>query len=262
MKQYKQLLADIIHKGKDRSDRTGVGTRSVFGRMLKFDLTQGFPAVTVKKLYFKSVAAELAGFLEATQSSKRMEELGTKIWTPNAQAWSGGDNMGRIYGVQWRKWDNQIDQLNQVVESIKREPNSRRHLVTAWNPSDLNDMCLPPCHYSFQFYVDGYYLNCLFNMRSVDVFLGLPFDIASYALLTELVAQDTNLVPGEMTVMLGDTHIYLNHFDQVLEVLERDPRPLPLLELDQEAGINNFHPNMARLAEYDPHPAVQAPLNV
>jgi thymidylate synthase len=170
--------------------------------------------------------------------------------------------MGRIYGIQWRKWDNQIDQLNQVVESIKREPNSRRHLVTAWNPSDLNDMCLPPCHYSFQFYVDGYYLNCLFNMRSVDVFLGLPFDIASYALLTELVAQDTNLVPGEMTVMLGDTHIYLNHFDQVLEVLKRDPRPLPLLELDQEAGINNFHPSMARLAEYDPHPAVQAPLNV
>lgn len=271
MKNYQALITKILDYGDERMDRTGVGTKALFGTQLKFYLQDGFPATTIKQLMFKTVAAELAGFLEATESAQRMEELGAKIWHANARAWYKSDNtnsrnihdLGRIYGVQWRKWNNTIDQLGDVVRRITDNPSDRRLIVTAWNPSEQDKMCLPPCHTHFQFFVrQGIYLDCLFYMRSVDVFLGLPFDIASYALLTHIVANQTGLVPGILTASMGDTHIYNNHVDQCELIVSRTPHVPPVLELDRNATIDNFYPNMAKLVGYKHEGRVEAPMAV
>ncbi len=276
---YHMLLQDILNNGEKREDRTGIGTLAVFGKTLTIDLTQGFPAITTKKLFFKSVAAELAGFLEGTESAARMRELGTSIWDANANAeyWQenkncrGLDDMGRVYGVQWRNWQytnrlnkqHSIDQLREVVQRLIGNPTDRRLIVTAWNPGDLSKMCLPPCHIFFQFFVrNSQYLDCQWYIRSVDSFLGMPFDIASYALLMHIVAQQVDLVPGKMTMVTGDTHIYLNHLKQVKEMLQREPYLPPILHLSDEATIDNFHPSMAKLVNYEHHPEIKASMAV
>lgn len=279
MKQYLDLVERVLYYGRSAKDRTGVGTIRLFGEVLRFDLQSGFPAVTCKELKFKSVAAELAGFLKGHQYAFQMEEEGTKIWNANAEAFyqsgkspsSDPAYLGPIYGAQWRNWqpnlndeDPPIDQLRLVVDEIKSNPTSRRLLVTAWNPGELHLMCLPPCHTQFQFFVDTYCgeLSCKFDMRSVDVFLGMPFDIASYALLTHIVANETGLRVGELIGTFGDTHIYKNHLEQVRLMLMREPLPLPQLSLDESATIDNFNASMATLQDYEHHPAIPAPMAV
>ncbi len=272
MHSYQSLLRDVLTYGERKTNRTGVDTIAIFGCALVCDLTEGFPAVTTKKLFFKSVAAELAGFLEGTESAARMRELGTAIWTANANAefWQdnelcrGPDDMGPVYGSQWRNFGRMsIDQLGDVVQRLINDPNDRRLVVTAWNPMDTPQMCLPPCHTFFQFYVrNKQFLDCQFYMRSVDSFLGMPFDIASYALLTHIVAQQVDLVPGMLSMCGGDTHIYTNHRDQVNLLLSRDPLPLPQLDLWEGATIDNFHPDMAKLVGYKPHPYISAKMAV
>lgn len=270
MKSYNALLQKILKHGDERMDRTGVGTKALFGEKLVFDTTVGFPAVTTKKLFFKSVAAELAGFLEGTESAARMRELGTKIWDANANAdwWqlkvADPDYMGKVYGSQWRNFGGSgIDQLRDVVDRIKSDPTDRRLVVTAWNPADLDDMCLPPCHIFFQFFVrEEHYLDIQWYIRSVDSFLGMPFDIASYALLQHIVAQEAGLFPGYNTMISGDTHIYNNHVDQVVEQIGRKPFPLPELALHPEATIDNFEPGMVELIGYQSHESIKAEMAV
>lgn len=271
MKQYLDLLTYVLHNGKVREDRTNTGTLSVFGQQLSFNLGDGFPAVTTKKLQFNSVAAELAGFLEGTQSAARMRELGTTIWDANANAskWQenpnccGLDDMGPIYGAQWRNWGNRIDQLSEIVQRLQENPVDRRLVVSAWNPGELDSMCLPPCHIMFQFYVrEKMFLDCVYYIRSVDMFLGCPFDIASYALLTHIVAQQVDLAPGHLTQFSGDTHIYLNHVTAVKEQLSRSPGHLPTLNLWDGATIDNFTPDMARLDNYEHAAAIAAKMAV
>lgn len=260
MIEYQKLLIDVMYRGTATASRAG-DTISSFGHQMKFDLSN-FPAVTIKKLYFNSVAAELAGFLRAETDASKM---GSKIWEKDAERWSGGTDMGRVYGSQWRQWkgpQGRIDQLRQVVETIKWNPNNRRLLVTAWNPGETHLMCLPPCHYAFQFYVIHGTLSCLFVQRSVDMVLGLPFDIASYALLTHIIANECNLAVGELTAQLGNCHVYVNHTEAVDELLSRVPMCPPHLKLDPEATIDNFRPKMAVLQDYIYHPPVAAPLNV
>lgn len=258
MRNYLDLMERVVATGDRRMDRTGVGTYALFGEKLSFDLALGFPAVTSKKLYFGSVKAELAGFLEGTTSAARMRELGTMIWNANAN----GDNLGKIYGYQWRNWEGYLDQLQHVVNAIKRDPTSRRLLVTAWNPSELKEMCLPPCHTHFQFFVRKGHLDCIFYMRSVDTFLGMPFDIVSYALLTHIIAQETELSPGILTGFFADCHVYLNHVDQVNLQLGRPVFKLPKLILHKDATINNFKPEMANLEDYFSHGPILAPMAV
>jgi len=251
-------------------DRTGVGTRAIFGNMLKFDLSRGFPILTTKKVPFKVVAAELAGFLEGTDNGLRMKELGASIWDANAVAWYESPksqsqhihDLGRIYGVQWRDWDHRIDQLREVVDRIITDPSDRRLIVTAWNPGELDLMCLPPCHTHFQFFVEGDKLDLIFYMRSVDTFLGMPFDISSYALLLHIVANETNLKPNILTGCFADTHIYNNHLEQCATLIGRDPYPLPELKLSEEATIDNFHPDMCSLINYQHHDAIKAEMAV
>jgi len=270
MKNYQYLIQNILHQGDLRMDRTGVGTTALFGTMLQFPLQVGFPILTTKKVPFKVVAAELAGFLEGTENSLRMKELGAKIWDANAIAWYESSksrshhihDLGRIYGVQWRNWDHKIDQLREVVDRIKSNPSDRRLIVTAWNPSELDEMCLPPCHTHFQFFVRKGSLDCIFYMRSVDIFLGMPFDIASYALLVHIICNEVNLKPGILTGMFADTHIYNNHLDQCTTLLDRTPKKLPQLVLDYKATIDNFHPDMCSLEDYSPHPAIPAAMAV
>jgi len=272
MIEYLDLLKYVMMNGEQREDRTGTGTLACFGQTLKFNLTTGFPAVTTKKLMFKSVAAELAGFLEGTESAVRMRELGTNIWNANANAkhWQeksecrGPDDMGPVYGSQWLNFGgSNVNQLREVVYRLISNPTDRRLVVSAWNPADLHKMCLPPCHIFFQFFVrQDSYLDIQWYTRSVDLFLGMPFDIASYALLTHIVAQQVDLIPGMMTVVTGDTHIYLNHLEQVIEILDREPKQLPLLDLWYNATIDNFHPDMAKLNNYNPHPAIHAEMSV
>ena len=258
-----------MRNGSIRTDRTGVGTCGVFGRELRFDLTEGFPAVTTKKLFFKSVVAELAGFLEGTESAIRMRELGTKIWDANANAESwqnnpecqGPDDMGRIYGSLWRNYHG-VDQLHSIVDTLCRNPTDRRMVVSAWDPSERRQ-CLPPCHIFWQVYVrDDNYLDLLFYMRSVDLFLGLPFDISSYGVLQHIIAQQVDLVPGELIVQMGDAHIYRNHFDQVDEQCSREPLPLPKLDLWDGSTIDNFHPDHVRLVDYQHLEEIKAPMAV
>jgi thymidylate synthase len=268
MKQWHDLMTRIINEGEIRHTRRGE-TLAVFGTFIEFPLYETFPAVTTKKLYFNSVAAELAGFLRAEDDAQKM---GSKIWEADAQRWHKQDpensfheyDMGRVYGVQWRQWDHWIDQLADVVNGLQEKPYERYHLVTAWNPSDRHFMCLEPCHYAFQFFRHGAeleYLSCIFHMRSVDVFLGLPFDIASYALLTSIVANQLGLIPYRLKASLGDTHLYLNHMAMVRIALAREPLPEPRLLLDPKATIDNFTPGMATLVEYDHWPALLVELN-
>ncbi len=274
MEQYLNLLDKILKEGIDRSDRTGVGTRSIFGCQMRFKISDGFPAVTTKKLAFNVVKAELLWFLKGSDDVNELKRMGAHIWDANAQApyWVKkarfpGD-VGRIYGVQWRKWqtfysDIPFDQVKYVIEQIKKDPYSRRHLITAWNPEDLDKMALPPCHVLSQFYVANGKLSLLMYQRSCDMFLGVPFNIASYSLLLCMVAQVTNLEPYEFIHILGDAHIYHNHFQQVKEQLKRKPYPLPTLWLNSEIkDIDKFTLDDIKLLNYLYHPPLKAPMAV
>jgi thymidylate synthase len=298
MKQYHDLLQDILTNGEEKDDRTGVGTISVFARQLRFDLTKGFPAVTTKKLAWKSVVSELLWFLEGTGDERRLAEIlygcrdseRSTIWTGNAEAdyWQPkakfpGD-LGRVYGVQWRRWEspdldrvsvftdrgrkpaaiiNEFDQIANLIEGLKTDPNGRRHIITAWNVGELDQMALPPCHVMSQFYVSNGKLSCHMYQRSVDVFLGLPFNIASYALLTHMIAQVCDLQVGELIISTGDTHIYKNHVDQVKEQLSREEYPLPALSINPEIkNIDKFSMDDILLVDYKSHGTIKAEMAV
>lgn len=258
MQQYKELLSDILENGVDKDDRTGTGTRSVFGRQMRFDLSEGFPLLTTKKLHVKSIIYELLWFLKGDTNVRYLQDNGVRIW--NEWADENGD-LGHIYGYQWRSWPGYngefIDQITEVVDTIKHNPDSRRMIVSAWNVADLKNMNLPPCHAFFQFYVANGKLSLQLYQRSADTFLGVPFNIASYALLTMMMAQVTGLQPGEFIHTLGDTHIYRNHFDQVRQQLQREPRPLPRMIINPDVkSIFEFTYNDFRLEGYDPHPHI------
>lgn len=276
MKQYHNLLEDILKNGEIKDDRTGVGTHSVFGRQLRFDLQEGFPAITTKKLAWKACVGELLWFLEGSNDERRLAEIthGTSegkvtIWTPNAMApyWKPkakfeGD-LGRVYGVQWRDWTG-IDQVKNLVEGLKNDPYSRRHILSAWNVGELDQMALPPCHVMSQFYVNkNKELSCHMYQRSVDVFLGLPFNIASYALLTHMIAQVCDLKVGELIISTGDTHIYKDHIEQVKIQLSREEYPLPTLWLNPKVtDINDFKMEDIKLNDYQSHDTIKANMAV
>ncbi len=264
MKQYLQLLDHVLHNGVDKSDRTGTGTRSVFGYQMRFDLADGFPMLTTKKLHLKSIIHELLWFLKGDTNVKYLQDNGVRIW--NEWADPDGD-LGHIYGYQWRSWPDyrggSIDQISDVIDTIKNNPDSRRIIVSAWNVADLPNMNLPPCHAFFQFYVAQGRLSLQLYQRSADIFLGVPFNIASYALLLLMVAQVTGLQPGEFVHTLGDAHIYNNHFDQVRLQLEREPRRLPTMTLNPEVkDIFSFTFDDFTLSDYDPHPHIPAKVSV
>ena len=276
MKQYLDLLADILNNGEHKEDRTGVGTLSVFGRQLRFDLTEGFPSVTTKKLAWKSVVSELLWFLEGSNDERRLAEIlygrrdsnRNTIWTGNAEAayWQPKANfpgdLGRVYGVQWRDWRG-VDQVTKLIDGIKNDPNGRRHIISAWNVDELDQMALPPCHVMSQFYVSKGKLSCHMYQRSVDVFLGLPFNIASYALLTHLIARECELDVGELIISTGDTHIYTNHIDQVKEQLSREPYPLPTLWLNPNIKkVLDFTMETIDLDNYKCHGTIKAEMAV
>ena len=297
MKQYLELLRDILDNGETRTDRTGTGTHSVFGRQLRFDLRNGFPAVTTKKLAWKAVVSELLWFLEGSQDERRLSEIlhGTRdpdkttIWTGNAQSsyWKpkaefDGD-LGSIYGVGWRRWRvppvsvisdsygdwasgpiTEVDQIKNLIEGIKTDPNSRRHILSAWNVGELDKMALPPCHILSQFYVSNSgELSCHMYQRSVDTVLGLPFNIASYALLTHMIAQVCELGVGELIISTGDTHVYMTHVDQVKEQLSREPYPLPILKLNPDVKhIDKFTMDDIMLVGYKSHGTIKAEMAV
>jgi thymidylate synthase len=264
MKQYHQLLQHILSHGVDKGDRTGTGTRSVFGHQMRFDLAAGFPLVTTKKLHWKSIAHELIWFLQGDTNVKYLQEHGVSIWDEWADP--NGD-LGPVYGKQWRSWeaaDGQvIDQMAWVVNEIKRNPDSRRLIVSAWNVAELPQMALMPCHALFQFYVANGKLSCQLYQRSADVFLGVPFNIASYALLTMMIAHVTNLELGEFVHTLGDAHLYRNHLEQAKLQLEREPRSLPRVTINP--GVTDlfaFRFEDLLLEDYDPHPRIKAPIAV
>jgi len=272
MEQYLDALRHILEKGADRKDRTGTGTRAVFGMQMRFNMKEGFPAVTTKKLAFNSMKAELLWFIKGSSDAKELQKLGCHIWDANAEAdyWKPkarfpGD-LGRIYGVQWRKWKTdgkEIDQLAEAIRLIKEEPDSRRIIVNAWNPGELDQMALPPCHMFFQFFVDNNKLSLQMYQRSCDMFLGVPFNIASYSLLLHMVAQVTNKKPYEFVHTLGDAHIYHNHFEQVKEQLTRKPLPLPQLKLNPKIkDIDDFKIEDIELVNYKFHPTIKAPMAV
>ncbi len=264
MRQYLDLLSTVLTNGTSKSDRTGTGTLSIFGYQMRFDLAEGFPAVTTKKLHLRSVIGELIWFLRGETNVGWLQERGITIW----DEWAGPDGeLGPVYGSQWRSWPTpdggHIDQLAQVIESIRTNPDSRRHLVSAWNVAELAEMALPPCHTLFQFYVAEGRLSCQLYQRSADVFLGVPFNIASYALLTHLVAQVTGLEVGDFVHTFGDAHLYLNHVEQAELQLTREPRPLPTLRLNPaRTEIDSFDIADVELLGYDPHPAIKAPIAV
>jgi thymidylate synthase len=259
MKQYKQLLQDILQNGTKRNDRTNTGTLSVFGRQLRFDLNKGFPLVTTKKVHIKSIIHELLWFLKGDTNIKYLQDKGVKIWNE----WANKDgNLGPVYGKQWRSWitsnGKSIDQISNLIHGLKTNPDSRRHIVTAWNPSDLDDMALSPCHCLFQFYVADGKLSCQLYQRSADTFLGVPFNIASYALLTMMVAQVCNLQLGEFIHTFGDAHIYLNHIKQVELQLSREPYQLPTMLLNPEIDcIFDFGYSDFYLHNYNSHEAIR-----
>lgn len=259
MKQYLDLLRHILENGSDKSDRTGTGTRSVFGYQMRFDLADGFPLVTTKKTHLKSIIHELLWFLKGDTNVRYLQENGVRIW--NEWADPDGD-LGHIYGYQWRSWPDydggSIDQISQAVDDIRHNPDSRRIIVSAWNVADLPKMNLPPCHAFFQFYVAGGRLSLQLYQRSADCFLGVPFNIASYALLLQMMAQVTGLQAGEFVHTLGDAHIYTNHFDQVRLQLSREPRPLPKMNINPDVkDIFSFNYDDFTLEGYDPHPHIK-----
>ena len=264
MRQYLDLVQRILDDGVPKDDRTGTGTLSVFGHQMRFDLAAGFPLLTTKKIHVRSVVAELIWFLRGETNVKWLQEHGVTIWDEWAD--DNGD-LGPIYGYQWRSWPTpdggHIDQLRRIVEQIQTDPDSRRHVVSAWNVADLDRMALTPCHALFQFYVAGGRLSCQLYQRSADVFLGVPFNIASYALLTHMVAQVTGLQPGDFVHTLGDAHLYRNHLDQAHEQLRRTPRELPRLRLDPACrDLDEFTIESVHIDGYDPHPAIKAPIAV
>ncbi len=264
MKQYHQLLQHILDNGTDKGDRTGTGTRSVFGYQMRFDLSEGFPMITTKKLHLKSIIYELLWFLKGDTNVKYLQDNGVRIW--NEWADENGD-LGPVYGKQWRSWENRngetIDQITQVVDLIKNNPNSRRILVNAWNVGDLSEMALSPCHCLFQFYVADGKLSCQLYQRSADVFLGVPFNIASYALLTLMLAQVCDLAPGDFVHTFGDAHLYNNHLEQAQLQLTRDCRPLPKMEINPEVkSILDFQYEDFKLLDYNPHPHIKAAVSV
>lgn len=265
MKQYLDLLADILANGHDRADRTGTGTRSVFGRQMHFDLRQGFPLLTTKKLHTKSIIHELLWFLRGDTNVHYLQDNGVRIWNEWADPDTG--DLGHIYGYQWRSWPgydgHAIDQISAAIDTIRRDPCSRRNIVSAWNVADLGNMNLPPCHILFQFYVRGDSLDMQLYQRSADCFLGVPFNIASYALLLLMTAQVTGLKPGEFVHTLGDAHIYSNHFEQVALQLQREPRKLPVMRLNPEVkDIFDFRYEDFELEGYDPHPHIAGKVSV
>ncbi len=264
MQAYHDLLQHILDNGVKKSDRTGTGTISVFGYQMRFDLQKGFPLVTTKKLHLKSIIYELLWFLKGDTNVKYLNDHGVTIWDEWADA--NGD-LGPVYGAQWRSWPTEgggsIDQIANVVAAIRRNPDSRRLIVTAWNPAQVDQMALPPCHCLFQFYVANGRLSCQLYQRSADIFLGVPFNIASYALLTMMVAQVTGLKPGDFVHSFGDVHLYLNHVDQAREQLSRQPRPLPRMRINPEVNaIFDFVYEDFALEGYDPHPHIKAAVAV
>lgn len=264
MKQYLDLLQEIMEQGAVREDRTGVGTKSVFGRQMHFDLSQGFPLLTTKKLHLKSIIYELLWFISGDTNVKYLQEHGVRIW--NEWADENGD-LGPVYGHQWRAFPKpdggSVDQLQDVVDQLRHNPDSRRMIVCAWNPGEIDKMALPPCHCLFQFYVANGKLSCQLYQRSADMFLGVPFNIASYSLLTMMLAQVCGLEPGEFIHTTGDTHIYLNHFDQVREQLSREPRALPTMRLNPDVkSIYDFKYEDFTLEGYDPWPSIKAEVAV
>ncbi|MBB1250714.1 thymidylate synthase [Rhizobium sp. G21] len=264
MKQYHQLLSHVLERGVDRGDRTGTGTRGVFGYQMRFDLAEGFPLVTTKKLHLRSIIHELLWFLKGDTNIRYLQDNGVTIWDEWAD--ENGD-LGPVYGSQWRSWPapdgGQIDQIANVIESIKTNPNSRRHIVTAWNPAEVERMALPPCHCLFQFYVSEGKLSCQLYQRSADIFLGVPFNIAAYALLTMMVAQVTGLKPGDFVHTLGDAHLYSNHFEQARLQLTRTPKALPTMKIHPEVkDIFGFRYEDFELLGYQAHESIKAPVAV
>jgi thymidylate synthase len=264
MEQYLDLLRHVLKEGADKRDRTGTGTKSVFGYQMRFNLNNGFPLMTTKKLHLKSIIYELLWFLKGDTNIKYLNDNQVNIWNE----WADKDgNLGHIYGFQWRSWPSwqggSIDQISSIIRSIKENPDSRRHIVSAWNVGDLNNMALPPCHVLFQFYVAGGRLSCQLYQRSADIFIGVPFNIASYALLLMMVAQVTGLEPGDFIHTLGDAHIYNNHLEQVNIQLARAPRPLPVMKLNPAVkNIEDFVFSDFTLENYDPHPHIKASISV
>ena len=263
-RQYLDLLAQVLAEGAPKSDRTGTGTLSVFGRQLRFALDASFPLLTTKKLHLKSIVLELLWFLRGDTNVKWLQERGVSIWDEWADQ---NGELGPVYGYQWRHWKTpdgrEIDQIRQVIDSLRARPDSRRHLVSAWNPADVDRMALPPCHALFQFYVANGRLSCQMYQRSADLFLGVPFNIASYALLTLMVAQVTGLQAGEFVLTLGDAHLYLNHLEQAREQLARAARAFPRMRLNPEVtDLFAFCYEDFTLEGYDPHPAIKAPVAV
>ena len=264
MQQYHALMQDILQNGHERGDRTGVGTIGVFGRQMRFDLEKGFPLLTTKRLHIRSIIIELLWFLRGDTNIAWLKENGVSIWDDWADA--NGD-LGPVYGKQWRSWaapDGRIiDQIQWVLDEIRTNPNSRRLIVSAWNPADVNDMALPPCHCLFQFNVAGGRLNCQLYQRSADVFLGVPFNIASYALLTHMMARATGLRPGDFVHTFGDTHLYLNHLDQARLQLTREPREVPVLHMNPDkTDLFGWTYEDFRIDNYNPHPHIKAAVAV
>lgn len=264
MHQYHDLLRLVLDQGFDRDDRTGTGTRSVFGHQMRFDLNEGFPALTTKKLHLRSIIHELLWFLKGDTNIAYLKANGVSIWDEWAD--ENGD-LGPVYGAQWRSWPapggGTIDQIANLVRQIETNPSSRRHIVSAWNPAEVDEMALPPCHCLFQFYVADGKLSCQLYQRSADIFLGVPFNIASYALLTMMVAQVTGLKPGDFVHTLGDAHLYKNHFDQAHLQLSREPRALPVMRIKPDVtDLFAFTYDDFKLEGYDPHPAISAPIAV
>ncbi|CAN5346434.1 thymidylate synthase [soil metagenome] len=257
--QYLNLVRDILDNGVERGDRTGTGTLGVFGRQIRFDLSRGFPLLTTKKLHLKSIVVELLWFLRGETNVRWLQDNGCSIWNEWADA---EGELGPVYGKQWRSWatpdGRSIDQIARLIEGLKTNPNGRRHIVSAWNPADIEDMALPPCHCLFQFFVADGKLSCQLYQRSADVFLGVPFNIASYALLTMMVAQVVGLEPGEFVHTFGDAHLYLNHLDQARLQLTREPLPLPTMTIAPKTDLFAFEPADFILSDYAPWPHIKA----
>jgi len=264
MRQYLDLLDHVMKHGVEKRDRTGTGTFSTFGYQMRFDLSESFPVMTTKKLHLKSIIYELLWFLSGSTNVKYLQDNGVRIWNE----WADADgNLGPVYGYQWRSWPaadgTHIDQISAVVESLKKNPDSRRHIVSAWNPGEINKMALPPCHVLFQFYVANGRLSCQLYQRSADIFLGVPFNIASYALLTLMIAQVTGYKPGEFIHTLGDAHIYLNHTEQVKLQLTREPMPPPVMTLNPAVtDIFSFSFEDFTLSGYNSHPGIRGDISV